>query len=515
MSEHRGTSGQGWRASSAWLLVRRGLRVVSGSNISRMAAALAYRTVFGLIPVLAIGVAVLGGFASDKQIETTVREVLDFSGLSTIAVGEKAEAEGVSDDTTDATGEEPSLEEPETEEPIENPVDEAPAEEANEPTTDSAGTGESASESESLDDWLKDLVVKVREVQFVAIGLTGFIMLIYAALSFMVEIERSANHIYRSPIGRSWVRRVTQYWTTLTLGTIFLVGTFYVGDRLTDALRSLQGVVGAGTALGPEFAGIAVSIAISFLLLLFLYMTIPNARVSLRCAAIGAFFAAVLWETGKFGFVQVVELSSYQRLYGVIALVPLFLLWVYITWIIVLSGLQISYVLQNFRSFAMSDDEQHGPVLVDPLMLVQVAVEVAGAFVAGRTAAVADVAKAIGLDEMTSLAMLVRLDEAGVLHRVPEGQEREAFALARPASEISAMELLDLAGRMAGGHAEELETERFGTLRRAQQEAAAGMSLADLMGGKRAGDTGETPTPLVESLPEDAGETPTPLPEQT
>ncbi|VAX42757.1 hypothetical protein MNBD_PLANCTO03-361, partial [hydrothermal vent metagenome] len=361
--------------------------------------------------------------------------------------------------------------------------------------------------STKLDEWLQGLVDKVREVSFVAIGTTGFLMLIYAALSFMVEIERSANHIYRAPRGRSWVRRVTQYWTTLTLGTVFLVGTFYVGDRLTDSLRSLQGAVGVGAALGPEAAGIAVSIAISFLLLLFLYMTIPNARVSVRCAAIGAFFAAVFWEMGKFGFVQVVMLSSYQKLYGVIALVPLFLLWVYITWIIVLSGLQISYVLQHFRAFAVSDEDQHGPVLVEPLALVRVAVEVAREFVVGKTAVVADIARSVGLDERTALTMLERLDEAGVLHRVREGQEQEAFALARPASEIAAGELLDLAGRLVEGQGEHEENDRLRRLRRAQQEAAAGMSLADLVGSERNEETGRTP---VFSDGADAGGTPTP-----
>lgn len=493
--------------------IRRALRVVAGSNISRMAAALSYRTVFGLIPVLAIGVAVLGGFASDAQVTDTVTRVLDLTGLDEIIV------------------------DPEV--------------------GDTAG-------SARLDEWLQTLVSKVRNVSFVAIGLTGLFILAYAAISFMVEIERSANHIYRAPTGRSWVRRVTQYWTTLTLGSIFLVGTFYVGERLTQVLTDLAtrdtpqaqvepgaeqgagevrpgdgaspdaGADGAGgvvlepratavdaagsapgggqdavaeTRFGAKAAGMSVSLLIDFILLFFIYTTVPNARVNMRCAGIGAALAAVIWELGKWGFKFIVLNSSAQTLYGAIALVPLFLLWVYITWIIVLSGLQISYVLQHFRAFAVSDDERRGPVLVDPLTLVRVAVEVARGFAAGRTAAVSDVARAVGLDERTSLAMLERLSDAKVLNRVPEGQEREVFALARPAEEISATHLLELAGRMTESGKVEGESERLGALRRAQVAAAAGLNLAELMGPEQPeGAAGQPPdSPGASPAPGPAG----------
>lgn len=488
MSEGAGTSRFAVQPSLAKKL-RRALRVVAGSNISRMAAALSYRTVFGLIPMIAIGVAVLGGFATDAQVTSTVERVLDLTGLNEIVV--EPEAAGTA------------------------------------PGTETAGaaTSESAPRATALEDWLQSLVLKVRSVSYVAIGFSGLLILAYAAISFMVEIERSANHIYRAPTGRSWVRRITQYWTTLTLGSIFLVGTFYVGDRLTitltewtsrgdkqsqadhpaagDGADATQDAPGqsppADSASGDSdspgekpkppadesfaavAAGTSVSLLIDFVLLFFVYTTVPNARVNMRCAAIGALLAAILWEAGKSGFKIFIANSSTQTLYGAIALVPLFLLWVYITWIIVLSGLQISYVLQHFQTFA-AEDERHGPMLVDPLTLLRVAVEVARKFANGEKTAVADVARAVGLDEKTSLTMLERLSDASVLNRVPVGQEQEVFALARPAEEVTATELLDLAGRMTASGSHEADSERLARLRRAQREAAAGTSLADLVG---------------------------------
>jgi len=502
------------RSPGTGTLVRRALQVVITSQISRMAAALSYRTVFGLIPVLAIGVAFLGGFATDEQVENVIVQVLDFTGLADIVV------------------------EPEA-------VDTEPG---------GVGVAGPASPDEltraaKLDEWLRLLVAKVRGVSFVAIGLTGLLMLIYAAVSFMVEIERAANTIYHAPTGRSWVRRVTQYWTTLTLGSIFLVGTFYIGGRFTSTVQSLtepdqaqkepadttpRDDVGAIDSRAAEVltkadtgapdpappaaeearqregketnfivaaAGVAVSLVIGFLLLLFLYMTIPNARVSVQCAAIGAAFAAIMWEAGKQGFTLFVVHSAAQKLYGAIALIPLFLLWVYITWIIVLFGLQISYVLQNFRAFSMPEDEERGPVLVEPLTLLRVASIIAQRFGAGRTAELAEIAKAVGADERTTHAMLEALIQAALIHRVPVGQEREEFTLARPASEIRARELLELTHRMASGSAPHEEPARVAALRQAQLEAAADITLADLVERCEAAETSPETQTRTESGP--------------
>lgn len=445
-------------------ILRRVGRVVSASHITRMAAALSYRTVFGLIPMLAIGVAVLGGFASEGQVTDAVTRVLDLTGLNEIAVAPE-------------------------------PVDGAQPPESGDGDGTPGGVV-TPNQATALDEWLQGLVAKVRGVSFVAIGLTGLLILAYAAISFMVEIERSVNQIYRAPTGRSWVRRVTQYWTTLTLGSLFLFGTFYVGEQMAEWVGSFGGGAGTGDAkdsLGAQAAGAGVNILINFVLLFFVYMTVPNARVALKPAAGGAILAATVWELGKWGFKFVVLNSSAQTLYGALALVPLFLLWVYITWIIVLSGLQLAYMFQHFRAFAVEEEADDGPLLIDPLALVRVAAEVARGFAIGQSATVSGVSTAIGLDEKASLEMLERLSKAGFLHEVPLGQGREGFTLARPAEKVRARELLELASQVSAGGRVSAEDGKLGELRRAQLDAAADLSLADLAGSSSsAGSAGGT-----------------------
>lgn len=438
----------------AWARPRRRVlaqagRVIARSTITRMAAALAYRTVFGLIPVLAIGVAVLGNFASQEQVSAVITRVLELTGISEIVV----RPQGVENEEGAA----------------------------------------------ALDEWIQALVTKVRGISFVAIGLTGLFMLGYAAISFMVEIERSANHIYRAPTGRSWVRRVTQYWTTLTLGSIFLVGTFSVGDRFTEWIAGLgNGEGSTGASLAAQAAGAGANTVINFVLLLFIYVTVPNARVSVRCAAAGAMLAAVGWELGKWAFRFVVVNSMAQTLYGAIALVPLFLLWVYITWVIVLSGLQVSYMLQHFRAFVGTDPEREGPVLIDPLALVRVATEVGRSFARGEKCSADRVANALELDDRATQTLLDRLVAAGVVHEVPEGREDHAYVLARPASEVSCRELLEMASELStGGGGAEPDSPLEGVCR-AQLEAASHLTLADL--------TDHRPGKLAARAPKDAGE---------
>jgi membrane protein len=213
----------------------------------------------------------------------------------------------------------------------------------------------------------------------------------------------------------------------------------------------------------------------------------------MRCAAIGAGLAAVAWELGKWGFTFVVLNSTAQTLYGAIALIPLFLLWVYITWIVVLSGLQISYVLQHFRTFAVADDARHGAQLVEPLTLVRIALLVAERFVAGQKTSLAEVSSGTGLDQKTALSLLERMTDASVLHRVPEGDEHEEFALARPAEQIRLREVLELGAQITSPDEAEREPEAISRLREAQLDATGHASLAELLPQQDEGDSLSSP----------------------
>lgn len=395
------------------------------SRLPQMAAALAYRTIFGLAPVTVVSLSIIGAFATEAQLTTMVERAMEYTGLA------EAEFQHDADPLDPADADQQSG----AEQPPPAPPREPP------PATGPAGARPVPGQ---IDEWIETLVDNVSGLKFGAIGAVGVVILIYAAIGMVVEVERAFNHVYRAPRGRSWARRITQYWTTLTLGALLLVATFYVGGRtktwLTGLVEADQLTVLQSLWVGS--VGFGVTVAISTLMLLLIYTTVPNSRVQVRSALAGAFVAAILWEAGKWGFTQYITHSAgLTRVYGSLAVVPLFLLWIYLTWLIVLFGLQVAYGLQNIGLISEGgDDEEEGPTFIEPATLITLAGQLAGSFGEGQTLASEAAAQRLGLSESQAQRLLERLAAAGVARQAASDTR---WTLARPAERISLIEIFD------------------------------------------------------------------------
>ncbi|MEK6701697.1 MAG: YhjD/YihY/BrkB family envelope integrity protein [Planctomycetota bacterium] len=445
-------------------------------QITSMAAALSFRTVFSLIPIMVLGLVLLGATRSEDQVREAVTQVLKFSGLSEIAISPPAL------DTSPLYAEEPSA--------LPLPVIEA-------------GKSEDSEAPARLDDWIAKLVVGVRNVPFKAIGFVGLLALFYAALSMMVEVETAFNHIYHAPGGRPWKYRLTQYFTTLTLGPLMLFASFWIGSQVQSAVtsgaQSVELLSGMHDTL--VFAiGYVSTVSISTVLFLVLFITVPNTIVRPWPAFCGALFSAVLWELGKWGFAHFVVLagsggtSSYAKLYGGLALIPLFLLWIYYTWLIVLTGLELSYSMQAFRHakergpgfFArlLNPELRDEPAIVDSGLALPMMVVIAERFRDGVPASAAELAREFALTEPVMLEVLQQLASAGLLHRIERqegggGLERE-FSLSRPPESITAEAIL-AAGDANSGAAACKHSALVRQFRDLRTHWIHGKALADFM----------------------------------
>jgi membrane protein len=496
------------------------------SQITRMAAALSFRTIFAIIPVLVIGLVVLHRFVSEEQVRHVVTSVLEYTGLTNIVV-EKTEP------AKQAAAVVPGI----------NifggsmmvPV--SPAE------------AQQNAQSARLDEFIKQLMSRVESINFGAIGFLGAIMLIYAALSMVVETEKAFNQIAGAAAGKTWVRRITQYWALLTLGPVFLVLSFGVGEAAnrtakqwvgvanesklvsSDGARSAPPIVDA-TAVSPpsttsaeqasfgrdiqahaatrslsdrlrhgavSTVGFLLSCVISAVMLLVLYTSIPNARIHVPSALAGAAFAAFVWEASKWAFTAYVRFSTgYAQLYGVIALIPLFLLWVYVTWIVVMLGFQVTVIMQTYRKVSREgfkrsllvslgitpdprDNQAGGVLLVHPASSLVVMCAIAQRFRAGQTSDRQSISLATSLDEGIVDVMLKRLHAASLLVEVVDNDPTiDTFSLARAPEAILATEVIALndppATSIHGEHAP-IAT----TLDKVRRDAFFGKSLADVL----------------------------------
>ncbi len=170
----------------------------------------------------------------------------------------------------------------------------------------------------------------------------GILFLVVTSILMMKNIEAALNRIWRVAEPRKGLSSFLLYWAVLSLGPI-LIG---LGLLLTSYIASLSFVSSATEMVGRARLLSILPPLFSALAFMLLYVVVPNCHVPLRNAAIGGLFAAILFEIAKRGFVQFVTLSpSYQLIYGAFAAVPLFLVWVYISWGIILLGAELTRLL--------------------------------------------------------------------------------------------------------------------------------------------------------------------------
>ena len=175
------------------------------------------------------------------------------------------------------------------------------------------------------------------------LGAIGFLALLFSVISLLWNIESAFNHIYGVRPPRGIVQRLLKYWSFLTLGPMFLAASVYVTlaiSRMNHAHGQLghSEVVHALAALS--------SVAITYAALCFFFKIVPNARVRLRSAVLAAFSAGTAWEVAKFVFAWASSrMVQIHKIYGSLAVLPVTLTWIYISWVIALVGCRLCFAL--------------------------------------------------------------------------------------------------------------------------------------------------------------------------
>ncbi len=186
--------------------------------------------------------------------------------------------------------------------------------------------------------------------QTTAIGVVG---LAATGILLMVTVEDQLNVIWRVTARRPWGQRVLAYWTLITLGPLLVGLSFSLSTYFEIAARRAgfgqQAVqwIESGWLHGLARA---VPAALEFLALTLLYWLIPNRAVRWRDGALGALVATAAIEILKVGFtIYVGAMSYYQTVYGALSAIPIFLLWMYISWMAVLLGAEVAAALPHWR----------------------------------------------------------------------------------------------------------------------------------------------------------------------
>lgn len=186
----------------------------------------------------------------------------------------------------------------------------------------------------------------------------GFIALVIVALLMMRNIDQALNIIWEAPRKRTIAKQFLIYWALLSLGPLLLVLSLAVTSYIISIplLVEAEQTLGLGRRL-IDFAPLAASTLAFFLM----YLVIPNRRVPAFHAISGGLLAAMLFELAKRAFaVYVTTFTSYQAIYGAMAVVPIFLVWVYLSWVIFLLGAEFTCSLQMYGSSQQGAADDRG-----------------------------------------------------------------------------------------------------------------------------------------------------------
>jgi membrane protein len=175
----------------------------------------------------------------------------------------------------------------------------------------------------------------------------GLLLLFLSSLMLMATIERVFNDIWHVPQTRKRLHRFLSY------GALLVLGPMLIGITLssTSYLVSLPLFSRDSTFGGLKvFLLAAAPMIFEWLAFWALYVVVPNYRVRLRHGLIGSLFATVSIEIAKHGFVFfVTNFASYKAIYGAVAALPVFLIWIYLSWTIILAGAVLTATLPEWR----------------------------------------------------------------------------------------------------------------------------------------------------------------------
>ena len=421
-----------------WRFCARRLRA---DNVMAMSAALSFRTIFALIPSLVLALLVLKSVGMLEEGKHGLRKFLDASGFSEISVVEQIEdGESVASPQSDI---------------------------------------ETATVINVADE-IEEMVAGVEEkLSFERIGPVGGVLLIWTALTLLMTVERSLNRIFVAPHGRPLGQRVLVYWSAITLGPVILVSAAYVGREVMNTFGDAPGmsrilaVIGWG---GPIIVGI---FAVSGL-----YTLMPNTTVRYRAAFGGAVVVVPLWLVAKWGFgLYVQRMVLTGNLYGVLAVVPLFLLWLNLSWMIFLFGAELAYTAANLST--MERAERSRNIVIGPSDALAAALAIAQPFAADESPVTFDrVVARLQLPGEMVRWLIDQLVARNVVCRV-ECRGDGRYVLARAADRIPVLDILRIGDPRAepgssGGYDDEL-AKPIVQVQSGPRASLSNTTLADLL----------------------------------
>lgn len=323
------------------------VRGVQEQNLGASSRSLTYRTFLSLVPLLAVLFAIARGFGFENILESQIFDYFDNNTISTKVVENVAQ----SSITIDSIGNAP--------ESFSNGNEIANGEIQQAQNRDAVTPYSPNSEAFSLKTLVKFINNSLEHAKGgVFIGV-GIILLLYTIVLLFSEIENSFNRIWGVVKGRSFQRRIIDYFALILLLPIFIVVNYSLSALIQASIGPFDKISRILSPFVTQFLNI-LPFLVMIIVLTLLYRLMPNTKVKWVSALIGGVVAGIAFQAFQMIYLEgQLWISKYNAIYGAFAAIPLLLLWTQMSWFIVLIGAELSFSAQNVRQFSFDKETKN------------------------------------------------------------------------------------------------------------------------------------------------------------
>jgi membrane protein len=321
------------------------------------------------------------------------------------------------------------------------------------------------------------------------LGAVGLGLLIWTVISLMQKIESAFNFAWRVTQVRPFARRFGDYLSVILVGPVLAFASL----GATASLAALD--LGDLAAVAPVFRTV-IKLVPYFLIVAaftFIYSFLPNTKVTIRAAFVGALVAGLLWNIAGWIFASfVVGSSQYTAIYSAFATLILFLIWLYLSWLILLIGAAIGYYVQHPEAVRLTGGEVRPGSATREALALMFALHVARDHVQGQAPSCEELAAEARMPMAAVVPVLIALERARIL--VVTADDPPRYLPGRAIDAIPLKSVIDAVRRAdADGIPEQRRavtspevTALLSEMERGTESALGGRTLADAVAKERA-----------------------------
>ncbi len=277
----------------------------------------------------------------------------------------------------------------------------------------------------------------------------SIVILLWAGIKMLMYIELSMNQIWEVRVARTLTRRFSDYMAMLFFCPLFVLLSTTLTVFLSATLTDLRSEVSLVKDLGPILFPILslFPYVLTWLLFTFIYIFIPNTRVRFLPAFYASIFAGTVYQVIQWAYVYLqVGVSKYNAIYGTFAALPLFLVWVHLSWVILLLGAKLAFAFQNVNAYGFMAENIELSENMKQLFSLRIMHSCIKRFVQQKPLLSAvELSNQLSIPLPLMMSLIHQMKNAGLLSEVKAGVQRESvFQPAYPVDKLTIKQVLDM-----------------------------------------------------------------------